>query len=495
MALCTFSENYLMLGVTPVENLFIQEYLPRASGDYVRVYLYGLMQCYHPGEDMTLERTAHILDLSVDTVRDAFQYWERQGLIRRVSDRPVAYQYLNIASTMLNESPMEQDIYRHRDFNNQLQQLFGNRLLHSSEFNKACEWVEDLHLPEKVVLMMVESYIEGHGQKCQFKSLDKVAMKWAEEEIFTEELAREKILCESAAWKLCEQVLKQFSLHRKPTKAELETADKWLNEWNLSPKAVVAACRETVNARNPNFGYLDGILKRYTNITSGVEMSDSIEQQGKIHEALKEIKKSMGLSSILPTPDEQELYRSYLEAGFLPETVLRVAAYLAQKKPRSTELLFDYLEDFRRRGQITSEEIAKYLSLKKELRKQTREVYMLLGKDGEIYDTDIAQLEDWLKLASLELIQYAAECSRGKQVPTTYITKLLKDWKKLDLTTLELVKRHMESSHPVAPASQATDRPTPTALNYPQRTYQEGELDYIFTDLSQYMEDNKNDAQ
>ena len=72
MPLCSFSENYLMLGVTPVENLFIQEYLPRASGDYVRVYLYGLMQCYHPSEEMSLDRTAHILDLSVDTVRDAF---------------------------------------------------------------------------------------------------------------------------------------------------------------------------------------------------------------------------------------------------------------------------------------------------------------------------------------------------------------------------------------------------------------------------------------
>jgi len=31
MALCTFAENYLMLGVTPVENLFIKTCLPRAS--------------------------------------------------------------------------------------------------------------------------------------------------------------------------------------------------------------------------------------------------------------------------------------------------------------------------------------------------------------------------------------------------------------------------------------------------------------------------------
>ena len=40
---------------------------------------------------MTLERTAHVLDLSEDTVKNAFQYWERQGIVRRISDNPIAY--------------------------------------------------------------------------------------------------------------------------------------------------------------------------------------------------------------------------------------------------------------------------------------------------------------------------------------------------------------------------------------------------------------------
>ena len=35
-------ESMLRFGVTPVENLFIQEYLPAARGDYVKVYLYAL---------------------------------------------------------------------------------------------------------------------------------------------------------------------------------------------------------------------------------------------------------------------------------------------------------------------------------------------------------------------------------------------------------------------------------------------------------------------
>lgn len=497
MPLCTFSENYLMMGVTPVENLFIQEYLPRASGDYVRVYLYGLMQCYHPSEDMTIERTAHILDLPADTVRDAFQYWERQGLVRRISDKPVAYQYLNIASAMLNESPMEQDIYRHRDFNARLQQLFGNRLLHSSEFNTACEWVEDLHLPESVVLIMVESYIASHGAKCQFKSLNKLALKWAEEEIFTEEQAREKALCESDAWKLCERVLKRLSIFRKPTKDETAMARKWLEEWKLSPNAVMAACTETINARNPSFGYLDGILKRHTNITSAAEMAESLEQQGKIHDAIKELHETLGIAFVAPKPEEIRSYRNYLEAGFAPETILRVARELAETmKAPDMQWLNEALTKFMERNQTALEEIEAHFAQQKILREQAAEIYTACNLVKKITAADVAQLEDWLKLAPIDVIRYAAECARGKALPTGYITKLLNDWKKLDLTTVELARKHMETGRPAARQTAAKTQTTPNALSFQQRSYQEGELDYLFDRMNKYdAEEDSNDAQ
>ena len=492
MPLCSFSENYLMLGVTPVENLFIQEYLPRASGDYVRVYLYGLMQCHQPGSDMTLERTAHLLDLSVDTVRDAFQYWERQGLVRRISDNPVCYQYLSVASSLLNETPMEQDIYRHRDFNNRLQQIFGSRLLHSGEFNLACEWVEDLHLPEEVVLIMAQAYVASHGAKCQFKSLNKVAMKWAEEEIFTVEQAEEKALCESDAWKTCEQVFKQLSISRKPTKAELEMAKKWLTEWKLSPKAIIAACKETVNARHPNMGYLDGILKHHTGITSGAQMEESLEQQGRMFDAVKALHEALGIGYNQPTPDEIRTYRNYLEAGFAPETILRVARELKETmKSPDMQRLNEALIKLMGREQISLEAVEAHFAQQKLMREQVAEIYSACNLVKKITAADVAQLEDWLKSASFDLILYAAECARGKALPTGYITKLLAEWKKLDLTSVELAKRHMEIGKPTK-KSQTTS----TAFNFEQRVYKEGELDYLFDWMNQSdKEEENNDAQ
>ena len=48
MAMCSFADRFSMFDVTPVENLFIEEYMLRAPGDYVKVYIYGLRLCYHP---------------------------------------------------------------------------------------------------------------------------------------------------------------------------------------------------------------------------------------------------------------------------------------------------------------------------------------------------------------------------------------------------------------------------------------------------------------
>ena len=63
-----FDEQFTMFDVTPVENQFILEQLPGAKGDYVKVYLYGLMHCYHPREDVTPESMSRELGLPVEDI-------------------------------------------------------------------------------------------------------------------------------------------------------------------------------------------------------------------------------------------------------------------------------------------------------------------------------------------------------------------------------------------------------------------------------------------
>ena len=75
MAMCSFAEGFSMFDVTPLENLFIEEYMLRAPGDFVKVYIYGLRLCYHPVEDATVPAISRALGLEEKTViyRHAFR--------------------------------------------------------------------------------------------------------------------------------------------------------------------------------------------------------------------------------------------------------------------------------------------------------------------------------------------------------------------------------------------------------------------------------------
>lgn len=68
---------------TQVENIFINEYLPAAPGDYVKVYIYASM---YAGFDMEMndQMIARQLGLSEKQVGDAWTYWEKMGAIRKI---------------------------------------------------------------------------------------------------------------------------------------------------------------------------------------------------------------------------------------------------------------------------------------------------------------------------------------------------------------------------------------------------------------------------
>ena len=488
MPLCAFQNDYLAMGVTPVENIFIEHYLPHAPGDYVRVYLYGLMQCYHPGGEMTLAKMAHLLGLEEKNVTAAFQYWERQGLLRRVSDNPPAYEYLNLATVMGGESPMEQAVYRHRDFNTRLQQIFDTRLLHPAEFMAACEWVEDLRLPEEVVLLMVEHFVRTKGRSFQFKQLEKTALQWAEQGVNTAEAARDMLTRDSAAYKLAQKVLDRFNLRRAPTKEETDLARKWLEEWKLGEDAVLVACRETVKGRNPSFGYLDGILSRNQTARTQEDMAGRLDESERLREAVKAIHEALGIQQMAPTPAELDIYRNFIAAGFSPESIQRVARSMGETGSYTMENLNRQMTSFVERNIMTDMQIAEYLDRQKLLREQAARAD---EKSGARTRTSAAQMEEWLGMASFPVVLFAAECARGTKLPQQYMSKLLREWKKAGFTTVEEARRQHEAMRP--PAAD-TRRTAPAALQFEQRAYTQEQLAALTdADFAKYVEDDKHD--
>ena len=336
MPFCSFAESYPMMGVTPVENLFIQSFLPQAPGDYVRVYLYGLMQCYYPVADMTLEKMAQALGMEPETVRAAYIYWERRGLVERLRGQAAGLP-LHPPGVLHDERerPHGRADLPLSGSQRQAQQMIPDRPFSASDSDIVCQWIEDLGLPEEVVLIFVRHCIDLYlnrerGRRPEnlknfrLKNYDKEAMAWVSDGIVTVEKAQERVERDKAYYKLAQKVLTQLGISfRQPTRDELDAARRWLEEYHLDQDAVLAACRETLKSRNPNFAYLDTILQHNREAGSREQMQRQLDEKRALVEGVKQLHQALGIVARTPTPEEIARYQKYLAGGFTPEGVLR----------------------------------------------------------------------------------------------------------------------------------------------------------------------------
>ena len=67
---------------TDVENIFINEYMPAAPGDFVKVYLYGLLYSQNDAP-MSYDQMAGQLSMSRKRIDEAWDYWASMGVVEK----------------------------------------------------------------------------------------------------------------------------------------------------------------------------------------------------------------------------------------------------------------------------------------------------------------------------------------------------------------------------------------------------------------------------
>ncbi|MBP6492325.1 MAG: hypothetical protein KA282_05055, partial [Clostridia bacterium] len=72
---------------TNVENIFINEYMTQAPGEYVKVYLFAMMYADFDMR-MTNETIAKHLSMDDEDVLKAWTYWEKMGVVKKHYQKP-----------------------------------------------------------------------------------------------------------------------------------------------------------------------------------------------------------------------------------------------------------------------------------------------------------------------------------------------------------------------------------------------------------------------
>lgn len=469
MAFGKFADGAAMFSTTPVENLFLLEFMPNAPGDYVRVYLYGLMLCHHPQLSDGIDGVAKALNLDVETVLNACRYWEREGLVVRLSDNPPEFVFHSCQEAMNARPQIEKDYYENRNFTAALQNLFGSEmLLHPKEYTMASDWVEVMHLPQDVVLCMVENELNKPGRKRTlptiFRKLDQTAIELANREVRTVEGAKRYFAYDESANRCARAVLKKFNFNRKPSEPEEELARKWLHEWKLTEEAILEACKKTVNSGNPTFKYLDVILEGIRSVDGSVTDLEIMRARANVEEQefqqLKALLQEMGQRNPTPTAMDREIFQGIIDVGFEYEVVM-VAARTGRK--RTMEELQNMLVKWAEQELFTMEAYDQFRQKRALLDQPLLALFDRAGMDRRPRQADRLLMEKWQRAHSMEMILLAGEMSRGTDTPMRYIDAMLARWEKDGVNTPEAAQR-VRAAAPKAEAPRE-------AGNFAQRDY------------------------
>ncbi len=73
--------NDCLASVTAVPDLFLEQYMPAANGEFVKVYLYLLKLVKDHQQDSTLSSMADFFSCTENDIVRALKYWEKQGIL------------------------------------------------------------------------------------------------------------------------------------------------------------------------------------------------------------------------------------------------------------------------------------------------------------------------------------------------------------------------------------------------------------------------------
>lgn len=279
-------------GITGVSNLFLDHYMPRANGEYVKVYLYLLRALNHPSGELSVSALADALDHTESDILRALKYWEKQKILRLECNASRELQGIYLLQIPVPEDateplvPMqapaggipekETAIPRKKSYSpEELSSFSGQaecrqllfvceqylkKTLSPSEVETLLYFYDQLHFSSDLIEYLVEYCVCKGSRSIHY--IETVALAWAESGITTVAEAKERTTTYTRG---CFAIMKAFGISdRNPADPELKYIDKWLKTYDFTLDLILEACRRTMDhLHKPNFKYTDQILKKW----------------------------------------------------------------------------------------------------------------------------------------------------------------------------------------------------------------------------------------
>lgn len=311
---------------TTVSDIFIDQYMPKANGEFVKVYLYLLRATGSGAGIATISEIAdHFSNTEADIIR-ALNYWASEGILQLQSGADDQIMGINLCSLSVSGMQAAQSNIQSAVADNAAQNNLQNSVVNNAAQNIS---TADIRMQDSVVeklksqttdkasssqkeytldeikefrknpdiselFFIIETYlkhtlsstdtnmvlywldelhfstdlVEYLVEYCITKGhsslryMNKVALGWADAGIKTVDQAKDDAAAHSQIYY---SVMKALGITgRNLVDSEVSLINKWVGEYGFDIELVKAACSKTISAiQKPSFEYTDSILANW----------------------------------------------------------------------------------------------------------------------------------------------------------------------------------------------------------------------------------------
>lgn len=313
-------------GNTPIENIFINDFMPMANGTYVKVYLLGYKYAYDRDANVEVNNQviAKHLEIPLEDVLRAWDFWESKGIIEKIyEDENDKYNYKvkflslkqlyiknNLCLFNANNSKDEgrknirtatpkelieanQIPVINRMFNN-IDDILRKQTT-PTEKQKILSWIQNYNMNPDVIEAAFAYGVEKKGVRKNINYIEGIIRNWYDEGLTNMEDLLEYFKAQDEKFYRYQRVMKALGFNRMASENEMKIIDKWFNEYQFSMEMVLKGCEGSSKTANPSINYIDGILSSW--YEKGIRTVEEIEEKDKPKEKATEKRKVKSVST------------------------------------------------------------------------------------------------------------------------------------------------------------------------------------------------------
>lgn len=295
------------LGDTPIENIFINDFMPMANGTYVKVYLLGYKYAHDKDDkiEVTNQTIAKHLEIPLEDVLRAWDFWEKKGIIKKIpSEEDDKFNYkvrfLNLKQLYIknnlslfsnkehkpkqpktitpqelidaNQIPLINKMFNQIDF-------IMRRPTATTEKQRILSWIENYNMNPDVIEKAFSYGVERKGQR-NINYIEGIVRNWYDSGLTNMDAVIEHFKTQDEKYYRYQRVLRALGMgNRAPSENEMKIIDKWFDEYKFSMEMVLKGCENSSKTANPNLNYIDSILESW--YKKNIETIEEIAEKDK----------------------------------------------------------------------------------------------------------------------------------------------------------------------------------------------------------------------